>query len=103
MVVKQKRPLILSSCAAISLCLALLASWAEPLLDDYRLTVLDVGQGQCVLLQSGGRTYMVDCGGSYADDEGKLRSAWRTKAARASIADIPTIGYRLAAGVVYPY
>lgn len=65
---KQKRPVILTFCAAISLCLALLASWAEPLLDDYRLTVLDVGQGQCVLLQSGGRTYMVDCGGSYEDD-----------------------------------
>jgi formylglycine-generating enzyme required for sulfatase activity len=47
--------------------------------------------------------YKVVRGGSYADDEGKLRSAWRTKAARASIADIPTIGYRLAAGVVYPY
>ena len=28
-----------------------------------RVTVLDVGQGQCVLLQSGGRNYLVDCGG----------------------------------------
>ena len=27
------------------------------------MTVLDVGQGQCILLQSRGRTYMVDCGG----------------------------------------
>lgn len=75
LVVKQKRPLILGSCAAISLCLALLASWAEPLLDDYRLTVLDVGQGQCVLLQSGGKTYMVDCGGSYADDAADIAAA----------------------------
>ena len=31
------------------------------------MTVLDVGQGQCILLQSGGRTYMVDCGGKGAD------------------------------------
>lgn len=68
LILRQKRPVILLSCAALSLSLALLASWAEPLLDDYRVTVLDVGQGQCVLLQSGGRTYMVDCGGSYADD-----------------------------------
>lgn len=64
---KQKRPGLLLCCATISLCVALLASWIEPLLDDYRVTVLDVGQGQCILLQSGGRTYMVDCGGSYDD------------------------------------
>ena len=71
----QKRPAILGFCAAISLCLALLASWAEPMLDDYRVTVLDVGQGQCVLLQSGGRTYMVDCGGSYDDDAADIAAA----------------------------
>ena len=38
-------------------------SWAEPLLDDTRMTVLDVGQGQCVILQSAGRTFLIDCGG----------------------------------------
>jgi competence protein ComEC len=62
---KEKQPLILSMCVVLSLCVALLASWTEPLLDDYRVTLVDVGQGQCVLLQSGGKTYMVDCGGSY--------------------------------------
>jgi len=65
---KGKRPLLLGCCAALGLCVALLASWTEPLLDDYRVTVLDVGQGQCVLLQSGGKTYMVDCGGSYDEE-----------------------------------
>jgi competence protein ComEC len=34
-------------------------------MDDYRITMLDVGQGQCILLQSKGKTFMVDCGGSY--------------------------------------
>ena len=34
-----------------------------PRLDECRLTVLDVGQGQCLLLQSRGRTLVVDCGG----------------------------------------
>ena len=72
---KQKRLVILASCAAISLCIALFASWIEPLMDDYRVTVLDVGQGQCVLLQSGGRTYMVDCGGSYDDDAADVAAA----------------------------
>ena len=64
---KKKRPAVLAGCAALGLCVALLVSWVEPLRDDCRMTVLDVGQGQCILLQSGGRTYMVDCGGKGAD------------------------------------
>ena len=60
---KKRRPVLLGCCAAIGLCIALLASWAEPLTDGCRMTVLDVGQGQSILLQSGGRTYLVDCGG----------------------------------------
>ena len=50
-------------CAILSLCIALLASWLEPKTSDVRISVLDVGQGQCVLIQSKGRTYVVDCGG----------------------------------------
>ena len=72
---KQKRPVILSCCAVITLCVSLLFSWTEPLLDTYRVTLLDVGQGQCVLLQSGGKTYMVDCGGDYAEDTADLAAA----------------------------
>ena len=60
---RKRRPGVLICCGTLGLCLALLASWAEPMLDGTRVTVLDVGQGQCILLQSGGRTYMVDCGG----------------------------------------
>lgn len=61
---KDRKPAVLGGCAVIGLCLSLLASYGEPMLDDVLLTVLDVGQGQCLLLQSEGRTYMVDCGGS---------------------------------------
>ena len=50
-------------CGILGLCLALTASWCEPLASDVSFTVLDVGQGQCLLLQSGGRTYVIDCGG----------------------------------------
>ena len=60
---KKKYPLVYAGCVVFSLCAALLTSWTEPLRDDFRMTVLDVGQGQCILLQSDGRTYMVDCGG----------------------------------------
>lgn len=60
---RNRGPGVLLCCGTLGLCLALLASWAEPMLDSTRITVLDVGQGQCILLQSEGRTYMVDCGG----------------------------------------
>lgn len=65
---RDRRPFLLLCCTVISLCTALLASWTEPLLDHYRVTVLDVGQGQCVLLQSEGKSFMVDCGSSYSKD-----------------------------------
>ncbi len=64
---RNKHPGILSCCGVLGLCLALLASWVEPLADDVRFTVLDVGQGQCLLLQSEGKNYVVDCGGSTDD------------------------------------
>ncbi len=47
------------------LTVGLMISCVSPLKDAYRITVLDVGQGQCVILQSGQRVYMVDCGGDY--------------------------------------
>lgn len=61
---KNRNPLMFSCCTVLGLCIALLASWAEPRMDDVRFTVLDVGQGQCLLLQSEGKNYLVDCGGS---------------------------------------
>ncbi len=60
---KNRKPFVLGCCACIGLCAALLTSWWEPLTDDSRMTVLDVGQGQAILLQSERRIYLVDCGG----------------------------------------
>ena len=61
----KKRSAIL---LVISVCflygLSMLATWAEPRLDGFRLTVLDVGQGQCVLLQCKDEAYLIDCGGN---------------------------------------
>ena len=59
----KKQPMIFGICLALTLCVSVLASWAEPKLDHYRMTVLDVGQGQCILLQYGGKNFLVDCGG----------------------------------------
>lgn len=63
LLMKRKRPILLGCCCLIVLCLAVFVSWTEPLLDECRVTVLDVGQGQCILLQSEGKNYLVDCGG----------------------------------------
>ena len=63
LLLRLRHPLVFGLCVTIGLCIALGLSWIEPLQDDVRMTVLDVGQGQCILLQSEGKTYMVDCGG----------------------------------------
>lgn len=65
LLIKKKQVLVFVCLCTISLCAALTASWLEPLTDECRVTVLDVGQGQCVLLQGNGKTFMVDCGGSW--------------------------------------
>ena len=55
---------VVASGVVAGLCVALLLSWCQPVLDDCRMTVLDVGQGQSIILQAQGRTFLVDCGGS---------------------------------------
>ena len=62
LVEKKKRPMLFACCAVLTLCLTQLFSWTSPLLDEYRVTVLDVGQGQSILLQAGGKSFLVDCG-----------------------------------------
>ena len=67
LVVKRKRPAVFACMATVSLCAALLASWLPWGKDGCQVTVLDVGQGQSILLQSEGKTFLVDCGGDYDD------------------------------------
>lgn len=62
-VMRKKQVKVLLCCMAATLCLALACSWAEPVMASCTVTVLDVGQGQSILLQSGGKTFLVDCGG----------------------------------------
>ena len=56
----------------VSLAAAIAASIVVPRMDNLRLTALDVGEGQAILLQSAGKSYLIDCGGdsdSAAADE----------------------------------
>lgn len=64
---KKKHPLVLTLCLTAGLVGAIVCSWLEPRLDDFRFTAVDVGQGQCLLLQNDGKRYMVDCGGDTGD------------------------------------
>ena len=68
LLIRNKRPKVLLCCMALSLCLAVVASWGELWTDSCRMTALNVGQGQCILLQSDGKTYLIDCGGTYDEE-----------------------------------
>ena len=59
----RKRGVLFTSIGVGSLVAAILLSVWIPQLDDVRLTVMDVGEGQCILLQSDGQNLLIDCGG----------------------------------------
>lgn len=69
---KKRKPLVLFACILLSLCTAVAASWIEPRLDNYRMTVLNVGQGQCILLKNNDCHYVIDCGGDYDEDAANI-------------------------------
>lgn len=60
---KNRNPVNMLSWITILLCIALLLSWYVPGKQKCSITMLDVGQGQCILLQSEGRAWLIDCGG----------------------------------------
>lgn len=61
---KKKRPVAFAVCMILSLFISIAASWLTPKMDSTRATFIDVGQGQSIILQSAGKNYLVDCGGS---------------------------------------
>lgn len=63
LLMKKKRPAVFAICLLAGLVISLTASYCEDDLDDYRVTVMDVGQGQSVLIQFEEQAYLVDCGG----------------------------------------
>jgi len=73
---KKKPAMLFSGLVVCGLCAAVALSWVEPLLDECRVTMLDVGQGQAILLQSEGKNFLVDCGGEF--DEGAADIAAET-------------------------
>ena len=68
LVTRKKRPGLVCGLGVLGLCASLLLSFLEPLTCPYRVTVLDVGQGQCIVLQNEGNTFLVDCGGRRGEE-----------------------------------
>lgn len=62
----KHRPGLYVCCCTLGLCAALTAAWWEPLTADMSFSMLDVGQGQCLLLRAGSQVFLVDCGGDSA-------------------------------------
>ena len=63
---KKKNPGVTALGITIGLCLCIVLSWIEPRLDDTRVSVIDVGQGQSILIQQGDSRFLIDCGGAHA-------------------------------------
>ena len=61
---KWRRPLLPICTGVLALCAALILTRASYTAYPLSVTMLDVGQGQSILLCSGGRTALIDCGGS---------------------------------------
>lgn len=59
-----RRPLLPVCSGVIALCAALVLTRASYTACPLSVTMLDVGQGQSILLCSGNRTALIDCGGS---------------------------------------
>ena len=60
---KDKRPVAFVCCVLAALGISIGASYLEARADDYRITMFNVGQGQCILLQNDDGCFLVDCGG----------------------------------------
>ncbi len=59
-------------CSIITLCLAVAVPIIASRSAQYDFQMLDVGQGQSILLTSGSTSALIDCGGSDADTAGDL-------------------------------
>ncbi len=74
----KSRPLVVCTGLAFSLCLAFgLQQWEfHRERNGFRLTALDVGQGQCLIAELDGQVCVVDCGGSYPEEAGEDCARW---------------------------
>jgi len=65
LLIRKKPAKLFTALVLLGLCVAVSLSWIEPMMYECHVTMLDVGQGQAILLQSKGKTFLVDCGSDY--------------------------------------
>ena len=83
---KGKRPVWIPLAAGgAALVLAVTLTREAFYLGDMGVTVLDVGQGQCVLVRSRGYLTLVDCGGDSRDDPGDVAADYLQSVGRSEI------------------
>ena len=68
---RYRRPIFPVCTGVIALCAALMLTVYTSQLDPLTVTMLDVGQGQSIVLRSGRRTALIDCGGT-GDNPGDI-------------------------------
>ncbi len=71
--------------AVMGLCLVFLWSGARLALGRREISVLDVGQGECVVLLDRDSSVVVDCGGSGMTDAGDTAADWLRAAGKKSV------------------
>lgn len=69
----RKRNAVLALTAAFAVCLGCAA--LEYRLPEFTFTMLDVGQGQCLIFRKDGRTTVIDCGG-LPDESGETAARY---------------------------
>ena len=67
LIYRRKHKVIFIGSVLCGLIVSVVLSCVEPGLDQIRVTVFDVGQGQTILLQTDGENYVIDCGGDSED------------------------------------
>ena len=82
---RPKRPLIPVCALAVLLCAAIGLGRLETDTAQLTVTALDVGQGSSTALVSGGRTALVDCGGSGSRSAGDVAADWFAAQGRARL------------------
>lgn len=78
---KEKKPVFLTCiCILVSLLASLVYTHLDTAYSDFSITVLDVGQGQCVCMRAGTFTAIADCGGSSGYEAAGVAEAYLTDA-----------------------
>lgn len=69
---RGRRPIVPLCCSAIALCCALVLTCMTYQMGNLTVTVLNVGQGESVVLRAGDRTALLDCGGNTGKNAGDI-------------------------------